>query len=221
MLARGNTLLGKYRASLLSVHDPDEYLAAAKDEQNREKRFDDILGAYRALEELRSSGDAQGIGVGSKTWTTIQEIDRHCKLDWVMFANSFTIMHHPPELVDFMSSLAERGIGVINSALFHGGFLVGGNFYNYRRVDPNRDDDHQRLKWRNEFWEVCHQHGETPFDVAVAFGRSHPAVTSIALSSSRPDRIESHVSSVDRTIPKPLWDDMKSRGLIRSDYPHV
>jgi D-threo-aldose 1-dehydrogenase len=49
---QGNNLLGDYRAELVSVHDPDEYLAAAEDEQERAQHYRDILEAYRALNEL-------------------------------------------------------------------------------------------------------------------------------------------------------------------------
>src|SRR5690606_20692148 len=51
--AEGSELLGPYHARLLSVHDPDEYLAAASDEGDRQRRLNDILSAYRALTELR------------------------------------------------------------------------------------------------------------------------------------------------------------------------
>src|SRR5690606_37729818 len=116
----GHVLLGPYRARLLSVHDPDEYLAAASDTQDRQRRLSDILNAYRALMELRECGEATAIGVGAKDWRIIRELDQHVELDWVMLANSFTIMNHPAELIELMTSLAARDITVINSALMHG-----------------------------------------------------------------------------------------------------
>ena len=39
---------------LVSVHDPDEYLDAAASPADRERRFDDILGAYTALGEMKA-----------------------------------------------------------------------------------------------------------------------------------------------------------------------
>ncbi len=107
---------------MLSVHDPDEYLDGSPSDRHRENRLRDIVEAYRALSELKKDGKAAAIGVGAKKWSAIFELDRHCDFDWVMFANSFTIMNHPRELVSFLDQLKERGVGVINSALFHGGF---------------------------------------------------------------------------------------------------
>ena len=50
---------GDYSTQLISVHDPDEYLDAAESPADRERRFDDILGAYTALGELKSPRQSQ------------------------------------------------------------------------------------------------------------------------------------------------------------------
>ncbi len=46
---------GRIVPQLASLHDPDEYLAAASSPAERDRRFNDILGAYRALHELKAS----------------------------------------------------------------------------------------------------------------------------------------------------------------------
>jgi len=215
----GNELLGPYRARLLSVHDPDEYLAAASDTQDRQRRLDDILGAYRALMELRERGEATAIGVGAKDWRIIRELDQHVELDWVMLANSFTIMNHPAELIELIASLAARDITVINSALMHGGFLTGGDHCDYRRLDPTRPADAEKLRWRQQFQETCDQLGVSPFDVAVAFGKSHPGIRSVALSTSRPERVVELVASATANFPAEVWQALQQQQLIDPAYP--
>jgi D-threo-aldose 1-dehydrogenase len=219
--ADGNELLGPYRARLLSVHDPDEYLAAASDAQDRRRRLDDILGAYQALEELRKRGEATAFGVGAKDWRIIRELDQQVPLDWVMLANSFTIMNHPPELIELIDSLAARKITVINSALMHGGFLTGGNHCDYRRLDPAHPADAEKLRWRDTFWQTCQQLGVSPFDVAVAFGSSHPGIRSVALSTSRPERVGELVASATTSFPAEVWQTLKQRQLIDAAYPFL
>ncbi len=211
----GCELLGPYRPRLLSVHDPDEYLAAARDEYDRQRRLDDILAAYRALAELRDRGEATAIGVGAKDWKVIRELDGLVALDWVMLANSFTIMNHPPELIAFIDSLASRKITVINSALLHGGFLSGGDHCDYRKLDAANPADAKKLRWRAEFHETCQTLCVDPFDVAVAFGRSHPGIRSVALSTSRPERVEALVASVNASVAPLVWQALKARNLIR------
>ncbi len=215
----GNQLLGNYPAQLVSVHDPDEYLAAATSASDRTRRLEDIISAYRGLHELKAAGIVSAVGVGAKNWKTIQELDGYCDLDWVMFANSFTIMNHPPELLRLMDSLAARSIGIINSALFHGGFLLGGDFFDYRVVDPKDPRDAQRIAWRDQLRGACLELGVSPFDVGVAFGRAHPGVTAVALSSSRADRIGEHVQAVTRKLPAEVWQLLRERGLISQDLP--
>jgi D-threo-aldose 1-dehydrogenase len=217
----GCKMLGQYSQQLISVHDPDEYLAASTGAEDREQRLDDIKGAYRALSQLRDDGKAAGVGVGAKDWRVIRELDQQCDFDWVMMANSFTIMNHPPELVAFIDSLAQRNIAVINSALMHGGFLVGGEFLDYRPIDPTDSADADRLHWREEFVTVCRDHDSKPFDVAVAFGVSHPGIASVALSTSRPERVESMVHAATSVPPAEIWKSFREKGLIDASYRYL
>ena len=217
----GCRMLGDYRPQLVSVHDPDEYLAAAADPEQRRQRMEDILGAYQALEELRDAGLVAGVGVGAKDWRIIQELDRHCQFDWVMMANSFTVLNHPVELVEFIDSLAERQVGLINSAVMHGGFLGGGNFFDYRPIDASNPDDAQRLAWRERFVATCQRHSRSPFQVAVAFGLSHPGVVAVALSTSQPGRVGEMVAAATCEIPDSLWGELRDQGLLDKGYPHL
>lgn len=210
----GNQLLGSYRAQIVSVHDPDEYLAAATDKADRRRRVADIVDAYRALMELKANRQVAAVGVGAKHWKTIHELSQHCDFDWVMFANSFTVMHHPPELIDFVEHLGSRNVGIINSALFHGGFLLGGDFFDYRKLDPTRQADRERLEWRQRYQQTCARFELTPFQVGVAFGLAHPAVTAVALSSSRADRTVEHIQTVVQSVPREVWRALLQDGLI-------
>lgn len=217
----GNQLLGAYDAGLVSVHDPDEYLAAASDAGDRAKRLDDIIGAYRALSELREAGQVRATGVGSKDWRIVQELHQFCDFDWVMLANSFTIMKHPPALVDFIGSLHQQSVAVINSALFHGGFLLGGDFYDYQKVDPQQEHFAAALAWRSAFEAACQEFGVSPFLAGLAFGRSHPGISSIALSSSRAERVASHIEMVHNTAPTEFWQKLQQLELVAADYPYL
>ena len=189
----GNRLLGHYEARLVSVHDPDEYLAAADSVADDERRFRDILEAYRALYELKKAGKAEAVGVGAKNWLAIKRLhDAGVELDWVMFANSYTVMRHPAELRRFMEELQRRGVAIINSAVFHGGFLTGGEFFDYRKV--TRESDAALFEWRDRFETICDRFGKTPAETAAAFGRSAPGVVALALSTSQPERVREMVA---------------------------
>ena len=212
---------GDYSTPLISVHDPDEYLAAAKSPADRERRFDDILGAYTALGEIKASGAAAGIGVGAKDWKSIQEIDAQVELDWVMFANSYTLYSHPAELLAFMDSLHAKGVAIINSAVFNAGFLTGGEFFNYVKLDPSNPADQEKFDWREKFFALCEQHGQVPAEVCIQFGKSHPGIVALALSTSKPQRVKTNVEAMSAQAPAAFWDVLKEEGLLAADHPYV
>ncbi len=221
-LEQGNELLGTgYKAEILSVHDPDEYLASAKSEEERNEKMEDIIGAYRALLELKEKGVARAIGVGSKDWKVIKMISERIDLDWVMLATDFTILTHPPELIEFIDELQKKNVFVINSAVFHGGFLTGGAFYNYRKVERTNPADKSLFEWRDRFFGICRKHNIRPADACILFGMSHPAIKSIALNTSKASKIRHNVATISKSLPPVFWKDMKNKGLIDPDYPFV
>ena len=216
---QGNTLLGgRYRSELVSVHDPDEYLLSAGSPEERDRRLMEILESYRALFDLKEEGLVKAVGIGSKDWTIIRELYHHVPFDWVMFANSFTILHHPPELIKFMDRLDAEGVGIINSALFHGGFLTGGDRFDYREVDPDSDLGGILYGWRDAFHALCDNHGIGPGDACLHFGLSHPAIAAVALNTSKPRKMGKNAEILGKEIPAGFWEAMKTEGLIDPAY---
>ena len=215
---QGRELLGaNYAARLVSVHDPDEYLAAVRTPAERQRRLYDVLGAYRALFELKRAGAVTAVGIGAKDWRVIREISEHVELDWVMFACSLTVYSHPRRLLDFIAQLHVRGVGMINSAVFHSGFLTGGEWFDYRKPDPARDT--RLFAWRDAFLAICTRFGVKPADVCVQFGLALPGIVSVALNTGKPGRIKENVASAANEIPAALWRALKEAGLVEQDYP--
>ena len=219
---QGNQLLGgTYRSEVVSIHDPDEYLQAASDPSDRELRMKEILESYRALFDLKKAGRVKAVGIGSKDWTVIKELYTHVPFDWVMFANSFTIFRHPPEILQFMDQLEEDGVGIINSAVFHGGFLTGGDKFDYLEVDAASEMGQKLIVWREAFEVLCREHLVSPGDAALHFGLSHPAVVSIALNTSKPEKMKRNVEILQKKIPESFWKAMKEKGLMDPDYRYL
>jgi D-threo-aldose 1-dehydrogenase len=99
--------------------------------------LDEIVDAYRALAKLKNEGKVQAIGIGAKDWKVIKTLYSQVSFDWVMIANSMTIMNHPEELIDFMVKLRDNGVTIINSAVFSSGVPYRGEFYDYRKIEPD------------------------------------------------------------------------------------
>ena len=216
---QGCELLGSdYAPELVSVHDPDEYISAAETEKDLRARWEDVIGAYRALEALKQDGSVKGVGVGAKEWTVIREIAEKVHLDWAMFACGPTIYHHPPELVQFMNDLAADGVGIINSAVFHAGFLVGGSYFDYRRVDPDDPGDRALFDWRERFFAVCRRFDVAPATACIQFGLSAPGVVSVSLNTSKPRRVSDNVAAVCAHVPDEFWTALREDELIDPNY---
>ena len=217
---QGNELLGDYKAQLLSVHDPDEYLNTAETDSAREQCYKNILGAYQALAELRDSGKALGIGVGSKDWKIIQRLHKDgIQFDWVMLANSFTLLTHPPEVMDFIDTLHQAGIQIINSAVFNAGFLTGGRYFDYQVV--SREGHSDLFDWRDRFIDLCSQHNISAALACCQFALSPPGVVSLALNTSNPERVADNVKSVNEKIPPNFWNALKENQLLEENYPYL
>jgi D-threo-aldose 1-dehydrogenase len=218
---QGNELLNGYNPQLVSVHDPDEYLATAADEAHDRKLYNDILQAYKALFDLKKEGKVLGVGVGAKNWRVIKRITNDVPLDWIMIANSLTIKNHPEELLQFVAEMKSRGVVVINSAVFHSGFLVGGNYYDYRAVTQTNPSDKMLLQWREDFFELCLRFHIRPAEACVQFALSVPGITSIALNTSDKNKVKENVALANVTIPAGFWQAMKAKGLISDEYPFL
>ena len=215
---QGNELLGNYNSQMASVHDPDEYLAAATDADDDAKRYSDILDAYTALNELKQQGKILSIGVGAKNWKSIERISKDVKLDWVMIANSLSLKSHPQDLLNFVKQLHQNGTVIINSAVFNGGFLVGRDYYNYVLVDKNTEQGKALYQWREKFFALCKSFNIEPAEACFNFGFNIPGITSVAVSTVDPARVKRNIDMATKKIPAAFWNAMKEKGLLEEHY---
>lgn len=211
---QGNELLGEYHAQMVSVHDPDEYLAAATDDADGQKRYQDIVEAYQALFDLKAQGKVTSVGVGAKNWKAIERISKDIRLDWVMIANSLTVHSHPPDILAFVDNLNRQGTVIINSAVFNGGFLVGRNYYNYVLADELTPEGKALYEWRDTFFSICEAFNIQPAEACFNYSFNIPGISSIALSTTNPDKVKPNIEMVTRKIPNTFWDAMREQGLL-------
>lgn len=213
---QGNRLLAPYQSRMVSVHDPDEYLAAAVNAIDWDNRYQDILDAYIALNELKFAGKVSSIGVGAKDWRIIQKISMDVALDWVMIANSMTVHDHPRDLLVFMQKLHQQGIKIINSAIFNAGFLTGSDYYNYRKI--SRETEPDLYLWRDMFYQLCEAYELLPAAVCTAFALHAPGVRSVAINTTNPARVAVNNRLGDVQIPASFWQQMREFKLIDNTY---
>jgi D-threo-aldose 1-dehydrogenase len=215
---QGNELLNGYIPQMVSVHDPDEYLATAKDKLHTDELYNDILDAYEALYDLKQQEKVQAIGVGAKDWRIVKRIAGDVELDWVMIANSMTIKSHPQELLDFILKMEGKGVYVINSAVFHSGFLVGSDYFDYHLIKPGTSKNDALFKWRKDFFEICKQFNIRPAEACVQFALNVPGVKSIALNTTDTRRVKENMDMANVEIPVEFWEALQLKGLIEVNF---
>lgn len=217
---QGNELLNGYVPQLVSVHDPDEYLAKATSPAEEYKLYNAILEAYAALFELKRQGKVQYIGIGAKNWKVIQRISNDIKLDWIMIANSLTLKEHPLDLLNFVADMAGKGVHLINSALFHSGFLVGSDYFDYRRISREEPEFSALYNWRDAFFECCKQFAVQPAQACVQFGLQVNGIKSIALNTTNSKRVKQNAEMVSKQLPAAFWSALKEQRLIQINSEH-
>ena len=215
---QGNELLGGYIPQMVSVHDPDEYIADAENKHHEQLLYENILDAYEALYNLKNQGKVKYVGVGAKDWKIIQRITDDIPLDWVMIANSMTIKEHPKDLIDFIKTLDKKGTTILNAAVFNSGFLVGGDYYNYKLIKPDTAENDTLYHWREEFFAVSKAYNVKPSTACMQFALQVPGVNSIVFSTTEINRIQENMQFAETEIPAQYWEALKDKGLISVDF---
>ncbi|MDH7569080.1 MAG: aldo/keto reductase, partial [Armatimonadota bacterium] len=75
--------------------------------------------------------------------------------------------------------------------------------------------------WRQRFFDLCQRYGVSPAEACVQFGLSGPGVVSIALNTSKPNRVAENARLVQAEVPPAFWQACKEEGLISRAYPYV
>jgi D-threo-aldose 1-dehydrogenase len=122
-----------------------------------------------------------------------------------------------------MGELEEKGVTIINSAVFHSGFLTGGNYFDYKLVETGTPENDALYRWRDDFFAVCKAYKVKPATACVQFALHAPGVKSIALSTTHVNRIKENMDMANAHIPIEFWDALKVKGLIKVDFlnmPH-
>ncbi len=198
--AEAKELLGGYGVDLVSVHDPDEFLASGGS-------LDDILGAYDSLFALKARGEAKAVGIGAKDWRSIKLLwEKGVRFDWVMFACAPTLLVHPPELLEFVAELKASGVALVDSAVFNGGFLTGGEYLDYRKADPAADA--AAYRFRDAYLALCRKYAFDPAAPAVEYA-FRLGFDSVALNTSSPKRILQNAAYASAKAPAEFWEEVE------------
>lgn len=207
--------LGLSRVDVLLIHDVDVHTHGSREACDR--CFDQAMeGAYRALIELRQSGDVSAIGVGVNEADMCARFARAGDFDCMLLAGRYTLLEQGA-LDEFLPLCDQKNIGVLAGGTFNSGILASGpragSKYNYAEAPvPVR----QRVA---RLGEVCRAHGVPLAAAAIQFPLGHPQVSSVVIGAITGAEIRQNFELMRHSIPTALWADLKTEGLLRSDAP--
>ena len=205
---------GVHRIDLLLIHDLDPFYH--NEPQIQAYLHQLFTSGWRALAELKASGDIKGVGAGlNNTGMMLRFLDL-MPLDFFIVAMPYTLLDQDA-LDAELPRCVEDGIGIVIGAVFASGILVTGptehSTYGYYPATPEIMEKTRRIQ------AVCDRHGVPLAAAALQFPLFHPAVASVIPGAVKPEYVESNLANYQLPIPADLWAALKSDGLIRDDAP--
>lgn len=207
--------LGVDRVDVLFVHDVDIFTHGSKEASDA--RIDEFMrSGYSALVSLRDQGVIKAIGGGINEWQVAQTLAERGDFDLFLLAGRYTLLEQEA-LDSFLPLCEKRGIGIVLGGPYNSGILATGArpgaYYNYDAAPQDILDRVSRIE------AVCKRHGVRLIEAALQFPLAHPSVVTLIPGGQRVAEVESNRAILDVHIPRELWEDLKSEGLVRQDAP--
>jgi len=171
-----------------------------------------MSGGYKALDELRSAGDIKAIGLGVNEKEVCQQAMQHGHWDAFLLAGRYTLLEQAP-LDDLFPACREAGTSIILGGPFNSGILAGGDTWNYAKAPA---DVIERVK---AIADVCASHQVPLPAAALQFPLGSERVSSVIPGPRSAAQMHQIIEWFDMSIPKALWSDLLSQGLLHPDSP--
>src|SRR5215472_10883773 len=157
--------LGLARIDILYVHD-----VGAREHRDAypEVRRTFRKSGYRALEELRSSGTVNAIGIGVNEWEVLDEALEWGAWDVFLLAGRYTLLEQTA-IEKLLPKCLRIGISVIIGAPFNTGVLAGRDSWNYQPAPREIVDRVNAIR------AVCDDHHVPLIAAALQFPLDAPA----------------------------------------------
>ncbi len=206
--------LGITRFEVAVIHDLDTLYF---DQPTWDAHFRTLAeSGWRALEELRSSGQIGAVAAGINHLGLILRHLEIGPIDAFLIAMPYTLLHQ--EVLDEEFPACEaRGVGFIIGAPFQSGILAKGPGvgakYNYADAPADVEERVARIA------AVCAAHAVPLASAALQFPLGHASVASVIPGASSPAQQARNVEAFRHPIPAELWAELKDEGLLREDAP--
>lgn len=167
---------------------------------------------YKALLELKTSGQVKAIGLGVNEWEVMMDALDLGDWDIFLLAGRYTMLEQT-SLEPLLSTCLKRGTSVIAAAPFNGGALMGTGKWNYGNAPE------PIIKRVAELEAFCKAHNVPIGAAALQFALTHPAVCSVLTGPKSPAELQSTLAWWDVKIPASFWRDLRDAKLVDPRTP--
>lgn len=201
------------RIDLLIVHDLEPAHHGEELPFHREQ-FE--KGGWRALEELRASGDIRAIGAGINELGVIPFFVERYDLDFFMLARHYSLLEQEAAEEE-LPLCAEWGMGIVLASVFNSGILVTGPVQGAKLAC--QDASEEALERAGRIQTICGRHGVSLPTAAIQFPLAHSCVASVLTGMLHPEQVRANLGSFREEVPPALWEELKAEGLLREEAP--
>ena len=201
--------LGLSEIDILFVHDIGPVTHGEKNAFYWRQLVD---GGYRALLELKATGECKAIGLGVNVWEVCMSALDLGDWDVFLLAGRYTMLEQT-SLDPFLTTCLARNASVIAAAPFNGGALMGTGKWNYGAAPAHI------IKRVADLEAFCKARNVPIGAAALQFALTHPAVVSVLTGPRSPAELQSTLAWWNVQIPGTFWAELKAAGLVDPRTP--
>jgi D-threo-aldose 1-dehydrogenase len=175
-------------------------------------------GGFRALEQLRTTGEILAFGIGVNETAICLEAMDHAHLDVILLAGRYTLLEQNA-LDALLPACAHAGTSIVVGGPYNSGILATGTrhggalHYDYGIAPQTIVDRVRRLEAH------CDHHSVPLAAAALQFPLAHSQVVSVIPGLGSPRHIERTLALYKTNIPEAFWHALKNDGLLHADAP--
>jgi len=202
--------LGVARIDILFVHD----IGRVTHGEQHEHYWQQLTagGGFKALDELRRSGQVAAIGLGVNEWEIVHASMQEIDLDCTLLAGRYTLLEQT-SLSPLLDACERSGNAIVIGGPFNSGILAGNRKFNYADAPAEIVQRVEQLE------AACRQFAVPLPAAALQFPMAHPAVVSCIPGGRDVAQLRQNAAWFELPIPAELWSTLKSLGLIDERAP--
>ena len=201
--------LGLDRIDILLVHD----IGAFQHGEENKRHFKDLAeGGYRAMEELRKTGQVKAIGLGVNENQVCMDALGIGEWDVFLLAGRYTLLEQTP-LDTLFPACRNTGTTIICGGPFNSGILAGRDMWNYAKAPDEIINKAKAIS------EVADDFSIPLAAAALQFPLGNDIVTSVIPGPRNKSELQQIVDWFSMPIHNEFWAALKSKGLISDAAP--